>query len=139
MNNMRLLLVGVVVVVVLVAGYLLLSNRSSAPQNNTQTEQAPAETSEMIDSKETTVTVTESGYEPATITVSPGDSVVWLNQSGGVANVSSDNHPTHLRFPFLNLGNFEDGQTVSVVFEESGTFSYHDHLTPSRTGTVVVK
>lgn len=140
MNNMKLLLVGVVIVAVLIAGYLLLSNRTGAPQTNNQ--DASSQTTTEVGNQEesgTTITLSSAGFEPASITVKKGTSVVWVNQSGGVANVSSDNHPTHLRFPFLNLGNFEDGQTVSVVFEESGTFSYHNHLTPTRTGMVVVE
>ena len=89
--------------------------------------------------KEASVNVTATGFEPQSLTVSVDTNVVWTNSSGEVTNVSSDNHPTHLRFPFLNLGNFDNGTTVSVVFDKAGTYAYHNHLHPEQTGTVMVK
>ncbi|OGH11703.1 MAG: hypothetical protein A3B38_03370 [Candidatus Levybacteria bacterium RIFCSPLOWO2_01_FULL_36_13] len=137
---MKLLLIGAVVLVVVVAGALLLSNKSTTTPTETQNAnptQAAAESAN--ESKEAAVSVTANGFEPATLTVRVGTNVVWTNSSGDAANVSSDNHPTHLRFPFLNLGTFENGQTVSVVFEKIGTYTYHNHLRPEQTGTVTVQ
>lgn len=136
---MRLILVGAVVLVVVIAGILLLSNKSTTQIGTESSSPTQITAGPENESKEAAVSVTANGFEPATLTVKAGTNVIWTNNSGDVTNVSSANHPTHLRFPFLNLGSFENGQTVSVVFEESGTFLYHDHLNPSRTGTVIVK
>ena len=139
MNNTRLLMLGAVVLVVLVTGYLLLSNKSTnqAGTQNPNPTQAQTQTEEQ--NKEASVNVTATGFEPQSLTVSVDTNVVWTNSSGEVTNVSSDNHPTHLRFPFLNLGNFDNGTTVSVVFDKAGTYAYHNHLHPEQTGTVMVK
>lgn len=65
--------------------------------------------------------------------------VIWTNKSGDFANVSSDPHPTHVNYPPLNLSGFADSQTVELVFNKPGTFKYHNHLEPSKTGTIIVE
>lgn len=140
--NSKILLGLVVVAIVAVGGYMLLSN-NAANVNPTPTETQEAQTTTTEDKamqEETTnVTVTGSGFEPQTLTVKPGTKVVWTNKSGGPVTVSSDVHPTHLLWPFLNLGKFDNDSSVSVVFEEAGTYTYHNHLDASQTGTVTVK
>lgn len=144
-------------VVILGGGVLLLSANNQ--QQPTTTQQQPSETvvvqptqetpsspsatqtpSDSMTKEETnTVTVTETGFTPQTTTVKAGTKVTWINKSGGVANVSSDFHPTHLLYPKLNLGRFDNGATVTLVFDTAGTYKYHDHLTPSRVGTIIVE
>jgi len=85
------------------------------------------------------VTVTDSGFEPQSITVKAGSKVVWTNGTQATANVSSAMHPTHELYPPLNLGDFDQGATVELVFDEPGEYKYHDHLNPSKFGTVVVE
>lgn len=68
-----------------------------------------------------------------------GTTVVWVNNNGQAATVNSDPHPTHTLFPFLNLGGFEDGSSVSAKFDKVGVYTYHNHLDPTETGTVIVE
>ncbi len=158
MNNKTLLGVAIAALVI-IGGVVLLKGKSST---NTQTAmtatvqptavtppaQTVSPTGENITAtqmkatapaKEVTVTVTSSGFDPATVTISTGTKVTWINKSGERANVSSDKHPTHLLYPPLNLGSFNDGESVSLVFDKVGTFTYHNHLDPSMTGEVVVQ
>jgi plastocyanin len=137
MNNKVIL--AAVVVLVIGGGALLLLNNKAQTQPTDQAAQNTTPTQAVQQQEETLVTVTSAGYNPKTITVKPGAKVVWKNETGGPVTVSSDNHPTHLLWPFLNLGKFEDGSTVSVVFEKAGTYTYHNHLDSSMTGTVVVE
>lgn len=137
MNNKFLLIIAVIVV--LLGGFFLLDNKTKNNQvNQNQTTQkqnpTPAKT---IEGKE--VAVTNTGFEPQTITIKAGQRVVWTNKSGASVTVNSDSHPTHLLWPFLNLGQFADGSSVSVVFEKAGKYTYHNHLNPSQTGTVIVE
>jgi plastocyanin len=140
MNN-KVILVAVVVLILGGGALLLLSNKAQLqPANQTTNESQNTPTKAVQQpTEETLVKVTSAGYEPKTITVKPGAKVVWKNETGGPVTVSSDNHPTHLLWPFLNLGKFEDGSSVSVVFDKAGTYTYHNHLDASMTGTVVVK
>lgn len=87
----------------------------------------------------TTVTVKSFGFSPSTLTVKAGTKVTWLNKSGGIADVSSAGHPSHLVYPPLNLGSFNNGSQVSLVFDKPGTYNYHNHLNPGQTGIVIVE
>jgi plastocyanin len=88
---------------------------------------------------ERTVNLTSTGFAPATLTVRMGETVTWNNQSGRMANVSSDPHPTHEDYPPLNLGNFPDGGALTLTFNQRGTYYYHNHLDATEQGMVVVQ
>lgn len=85
------------------------------------------------------VALTSSGFGPQSLTVKVGTKVVWTNRSGTAATVNSASHPTHLVYPLLNLGNFGNGDTLSLVFDKPGTYKYHNHLNAGQTGMVVVE
>jgi plastocyanin len=132
----------VILVVVIIAGYLLFqtntNKQSNVAQNakNTQNTGAAEQTKQLF---QETVTLTTAGFNPQTITVKPGTRVVWLNKSGVTETVNSDNHPTNLLFPFLNLGRFNDGSSVSTMFTKSGKYTYHNELNPDQKGTIIVE
>lgn len=141
MNNK--LLLGAVALVVIVGAFVLIGGKGTstpAPPSisPTQKSEQPA-TASPIESKGTTVTITSSGFEPQTVTIKVGEKVVWMNKSGGVANVNSAVHPTHQVFPPLNLGQVADGSSLELIFDKAGTYKYHNHLDASQTGTVVVE
>lgn len=141
MNNNKLLLTGVAVVVVVLAGVALLSTKGNNTTNPvTQNEEInTVPTAAQEQTTKTDVAVTAQGFEPKTVTIKAGTKVVWTNNSGTTVTVTSALHPTHLLFPFLNLGEFSDGSTVEAVFDKPGTYQYHNHLDPSQTGTVMVQ
>lgn len=141
-------MLGVLIAVIVIIGAVVMlrgqSSGTTAPTDTTPTivpESADGGASGGQDlmERETIVNVTKNGYEPSTVTVAVGSTVTWHNQSGSISNVSSDDHPSHLLNPFLNLGNFDDGESVSAKFEKAGTYPYHNHLDASQVGTVIVK
>lgn len=142
MNN-KILLPIFIVVVVLAGGLLLLNSGGNLINNNSSNQinnnQATSPTPTKGQTTQTAVNVTSVGFEPVTITISAGSQVAWTNRSGAEVTVSSDVHPTHLLYPFLNLGNFTDGSSVSVTFDKPGTYTYHNHFNPTQKGTVIVK
>jgi len=85
------------------------------------------------------VKISPSGFEPSQIKIKRGSKVTWLNESGSVVSIASDPHPTHTNYPPLNLGILENGTSVSLVFDSSGNYGYHDHLNPAHKGTVIVE
>lgn len=85
------------------------------------------------------VTLNANGFFPVTLTIKAGTKIVWANKSGGMATVNSDPHPQHTDYPSLNLGRFNDGGTLELVFDKAGTYKYHNHLDASQTGTVIVE
>ena|SRR3989338_8944018 len=144
MNNKTLLFV--VIGVLLLAGVFVLSKNQSQVEPTTQVQPtAGVKDEEDVMEKEedenekATISVTDTGFEPQTVTIKAGTEVVWINNTSATTNVSSAKHPTHLEYPPLNLANFEPGESVSLVFTEPGTYKYHDHLNPTKFGTVVVE
>lgn len=134
---MNKILLGIVVVLIVAGGFFLLSRGSqknvvATPKPTTQASASPTATQSA-----NTVTLTANGFSPATITVKKGDAVTFTNKSGADAQINSDPHPTHNLFPFLNLGRIADGQSLSVVISQIGTFTYHNHLDPTERGTII--
>lgn len=129
------LLVAVVVGVILFGGLatILLPRRASKVGTSPQTQT----TIKRSDIKE--VILKKKGFSPASVTIKRGETVTWINQSGSDAGVNSVPHPTHNLHRFLNLGVFPNGSSVQATFETSGSYNYHNHLSPQQRGTVVVK
>lgn len=140
MNTKLIGIVGVVVVLV-VAVVIVVSTKSSAPANTPAVANPSPTVTQATEEKSssTDVTVTANGFEAKDITIKAGDKVTWTNESGTKVTVNSAVHPTHLLWPFLNLGSFEDGQSVSVVFEKAGEYKYHNHFNSSQVGSVTVE
>lgn len=84
------------------------------------------------------VSITAGGFSPATVNAYVGDMVVWTNNDSQTRNVSSNDHPTHLLYSPLNLGNVAPTGTLSLTVADVGTYGYHDHIFSGFTGTVVV-
>ena len=135
----------VVIILLAVAGwYLTRPKQTSVPQStetslSTQSAAPVASDEASMNAGETMVSITQSGYSPKDITIKIGDSVVWTNNDSATHTISSDPHPTHTLYPFLNVGPLKPGEKKSVQFTTAGTFTYHDHLNPSLTGTVTVQ
>ena len=108
-------------------------------QSSSQPTDAPVNTVSPNSEEEATISLTKSGYTPQTVTIKAGTKVTWNNQSGKAATVNSANHPTHLVYPPLNLGEFSDGESLSLVFNTPGTYKYHNHLDASSFGTIIVE
>lgn len=154
----------IIIGVLLLAGVFVLSKNQSqtmvgtdsqvqTPQEVTDNDDAMEQEDEAVEDEDTsameevessmmetvTVSLNDTGYEPQTLNIKSGGKVEWLNNTRQTGNVSSAVHPTHEEYPPLNLGNFEPGEKVSLIFSEPGTYRYHDHLNPSTFGTVVVE
>ena len=89
-----------------------------------------------------TITIANGRVTPATVTVSVGQSVTFINSDGRVRNVSSDQHPQHRDCPSLNIGPMNNGQTrLTGAFPTARSCGFHDHDdpdNPSVKGTVII-
>lgn len=79
------------------------------------------------------VSIAQTGFQPQTINIAAGQTVKWTNNDSSgashqvVADDGSFTSPT-----------LKQGATYSRMFEDAGTFKYHDGLRPAFTGTVAV-
>lgn len=134
---------GLIVAVLIIAGVVLVLNqqRGQAPQQETQ-EVAPTESEEVVveeKAEEVEVAYTENGFDPQELTVEVGTKVTWMNAGGASLQIASAPHPIHTNYPKLNQQAVAGGESVSFVFNDTGTFKYHNHLNASHTGSVTVE
>ncbi|MBP9814257.1 hypothetical protein KBC80_03625 [Candidatus Woesebacteria bacterium] len=88
---------------------------------------------------QSTINYTESGFSPAAITVKKGTSVSFENQSTVGMWVASDVHPTHQLLPgFDAKKSFIKGEVYTYTFAKVGTWTFHNHASPTHLGKVVV-
>ena len=81
----------------------------------------------------------EQGFVPERLEIEVGQTVEFVNASGGDFWPASNIHPTHEILPeFDSLGPVPSGQAWGFVFDEAGQWQYHDHLNPAEGGVVIV-
>lgn len=157
MNN-KTLLWSIVAVAVIVAVVLFINNDATAPTNNTQevdntgangtselTENenqtpppGPAPATD-IDPQTYTITMTDSGYAPASLEIKKGDTVTFVNNGTKANWPASAPHPTHTDYPeFDPKKGIAVGESWSFTFDRAGTWRFHDHLNPTRFGSITV-
>ena len=142
---MNKLVIAVVVLIGIVAGIVLLSGNKkttdvvSRQPATTNEEEQQSQQAPTFSEPSNTIVLTQEGFDPQILTVEVGTKVSWVNKSGGKATVNSAPHPIHSNYQPLNLNSFEEGEFLELVFDKAGTYNYHDHLNPARTGTVIVK
>lgn len=99
------------------------------------------------------ITYGDEGFAPQTLTVQVGTTVTWMNESSGEMWPATTAHPTHTVYPGSSIskcGTAEEettfdacrgiapGGDYAFTFNEVGDWKYHDHLNPTRFGSVVV-
>ncbi len=72
------------------------------------------------------------GFNPATLTIRAGSTVIWKNVSSVPHTVTSDDGQT------FDSGNIAVGGTFRFTFKNAGTYSYHCNIHPYMRATIVV-
>ncbi|MDD1654517.1 MAG: cupredoxin domain-containing protein [Methanomicrobiales archaeon] len=85
------------------------------------------------------VVIRNFAFEPATLTIPPGTTVIWTNEDTVPHLVASDPHPAHTDLPELVSGTLSPGDSYRFTFTNTGNYGYHCDLHPSMTGTIVVE
>ena len=79
------------------------------------------------------VGINNMAFNPASLTVKAGDTVVWTNQMGFPHTVAPDNGE------FPSSGDIDpNGGTFSHTFSAAGSVPYHCEIHPFMKGTVIV-
>jgi plastocyanin len=126
----------------LLIGALLVTHNKSNNQATNNTAATPSETTAQTEkptNAAATLTYTDSGFSPSSITVKSGDTVAITNNSSGPIEFDSDPHPVHTSDPELNIGTVDAGKTVTFKVSAKGTHGVHNHLDSSKTATVIVQ
>ncbi|MHB1086719.1 MAG: cupredoxin domain-containing protein, partial [Minisyncoccota bacterium] len=90
-------------------------------------------------SKVFTVTLTETGFVPSRMLINKGDTVVFTSEIDREFWPASDSHPTHGRYPGFDPGRaLVKGESWAFTFEKAGAWTFHDHLSSSVQGKILV-
>lgn len=82
-------------------------------------------------SENVSVSITNSGFSPANLTVTRGAMVTWTNFTSISQTVTSPN--------YFNFGDIASGKTYSRMFNIVGTYNYYSIHQSGLTGTIIVK
>ncbi len=77
------------------------------------------------------VSITDSGFSPSTLEVSPGDTVVWTNDGKAAHDATADDGT-------FQSGSLSPGQNFTYTFDTEGTYVYRSTVDADLTGSVVV-
>jgi len=87
-----------------------------------------------------TITYTETGFSPTSITINAGDTIIFKNNSARGFWPASNNHPSHAIYPELDSKKtITAGESWNFTFTEVGSWKYHDHRSNNLGGTIVVQ
>lgn len=118
--------------------YFLSQNKQASPSSPvinplTQKQPSPALTAE--------ITISSKGFVPQTLKITKGTQVTWTNNDTRPHQIMTDPHPLHSLLPQLKgEGPVNKGSSYSYVFNNKGTFTYHDEITPLKfKGTIIVE
>jgi plastocyanin len=130
-NNTTKLIIAIVAVAIVAVGVVMLFGKSAkeepAPSNNENTAAA------------TTITYTNDGFNPASVTVAAGTTIKFVNLSSEEAEPASDPHPEHTNNPELNAGDIPAGGSATVTAETPGTWGIHNHYKKDHKATITVQ
>ena len=105
------------------------------PQNTQPTQVKQTDQPAQNETGPRTITIINSSFQPATITIKKGTTVTWTDQDGVAHTVTTDNKSAVAapNSPTLNQGN-----QYSFKFDTVGTFAYHCNFHSDMHGTVIV-
>ena len=86
------------------------------------------------------ISITDSGFEPAQVTVAAGTTVTFVNNGQALHWPASGPHPTHTALPgFDAKKGLATGESYSFAVDNAGVWKFHDHLNPNLFGSVTVQ
>lgn len=131
----------VVIILLILVTYLLMSAKNNLPNDvvqnqvqntqSTSTENSDNSTStKQQTSKEHSISITNFAFNPASLTVNKGDTVVWTN---------NDSAPHQISGGGINSTIMGKTESYSLTLTTTGTIDYYCSIHPSMRGTIIVK
>jgi len=153
----RWLGVTVLVIIVALGGWYAFSHPTTGTpaMNTVQATTTDTGASSLMPPAPATVTYTDTGFSPTSITVAEGQSVTFTNQSSESMWVASNQHPSHTGYdgtnrsahcaasytgttPLDECAAAPTGGSYTFTFTKTGSWGYHNHANASMAGTIIV-
>lgn len=122
-----LAVIGIVALIGIIAVTTVLIRASHVPKASVYT-----------NGKTATITYTDSGFSPSTLTVARGTTITVVNHSSDLLKFSSGPHPTDNEDPEINMDMLTPGKQGSFIVSKLGTHGFHNHYNEDKTGTLLV-
>lgn len=150
MNKSLIAILIVLLAAIGVGGAVVLNknsdNKTTPSSSNTSTNDdasantTPADTTtDQETQNSSTITYSDDGFSPVTLTVKSGTKITIVNDSSRILQFDSDPHPAHTDNPELNVGTISPGQSKTISVTKTGNHGYHNHLKDEDQGTLVVE
>lgn len=127
-------------------GYALLNKSDKEPTTNTTTsvnqDTATPDVDGATEQAEAglpTIVFTDDGFTQSEYRFAEGTAIRVKNQSSMGMQFSSDDHPSHLDDPELNMALLEAGESGTITPPGKGTYGFHDHINDQYTGTLIIE
>ena len=158
MNN-KVIIEVVIIVLVVIGGYFLFTSNQPALMMNDQSKMPDNMVDNMANNmnnqmSNNVVIYSDSGYSPSHLKIKVGETVTWKNESSSGMWTASALHPTHFIFAGTSLDEHcpdvanksfdqcasgQPGTSWSFTFDKKGTWRYHNHVSASNFGTIIVE
>ena len=144
-------LIGIIVAALIILGLFLFLSGDRITEVEKESSQS-AENENSVNAANV-VEITSAGFNPSMLEIKQGDRVTFVNKDSGKHWPASAMHPTHTVYPGSDIkkcGTDEDNmifdsckglkqnEAWSFVFNEKGSWGYHDHLSAKLFGKIVV-
>lgn len=115
-----------------------VNNSNSATNNNTNGQFS--DESDLDNGKVYEVVFNGTAFAPNNLTINAGDTIVFKNSSSKNFWPASGPHPQHTNYPeFDPKKAVAAGANFEFKFTKVGEWPFHDHLTPTAFGKIIVK
>lgn len=133
MERVKIYIILAVAVLSLIAIGVILAGIFSSNNDSREVLQEMQQES-VVEGQQAAVTIQNHAYGPANITVKKGATVTWTNRDAVQHDITPDNPSGDWKQSNL----LSRGQSYSVTFNETGTYTYFCTPHPEMTGTVTV-
>jgi hypothetical protein len=130
-------LLGIVGIVVVVGGVVFLSLSLSGNYLGSKREKTGIECQQI--GTEHFVNIKDNKMEPKETRASLCDKLTVTNQDNKLRRIAFGEHDQHVAYNGVIEKILRQDQSFTVVLNESGTFTFHDHLQEETTATFIIK
>ena len=86
------------------------------------------------------IEITSTGFSPEVVEIDQGDFVLWINRDSRRHWPATNDHPIHDAYTgFDSKAPLKTGEEWDFRFDRVGEWEYHDHLSPSKVGKIIVR
>lgn len=145
MNRNTRVVIAILAALLIIGGLLWVSYRPAANSGNSSGSGSSTSSSSTTQSGTTdttpsslTINYTGGGFSSPVYYGVPNDVVKIVNSSTGPLEFYSDPFTEHTDEPELNVGRIEQGSSATFVVTQKGHWGFHNQLSPSETGTLII-